>query len=113
MSSTFVRDAASTSIRSTNRPSLISRQALQTPHGVARYAGFAVQALREDACDGGFADAARAGEQIRVMNAFVLERMHQRAHDMILSHEGIEPCGAEFACEHLVTHREILETPLL
>jgi hypothetical protein len=34
VSSTFVRDAASTSIRSTNRPSSISRHALHLPQGV-------------------------------------------------------------------------------
>ena len=55
--------------RSTKRPASISRHAAHSPQGVARDARLAVEALGEDARDGGLAHAARAGEQERVMHA--------------------------------------------
>ena len=73
-----VFEAASSSSTSTKRPASISRQAAQTPHGVAVPPRSAVEALREDARHRGLADAARAGEQVGVMQPAAGERVGQR-----------------------------------
>jgi hypothetical protein len=64
----------------------------------------AVQALGQDPRDRGLADAARAGEQVGVVQAALLERVGQRAHDVILPHHLLEAAGAVLACEDDVTH---------
>ena len=84
MSSTLVLDAASISSRSTKRPASISMQAEHLPQGCARDPGLAVQALRQDARERRLADAARAGEQVGVVQPLLLERVPQRAHDVLL-----------------------------
>ena len=76
--------------------------------GVARLrrdAGLAVQALGEDARQRGLADAARAGEEIRVVQALVLERVAQGAHHVLLAHEAGEIPRPPLAGKDLIAHR--------
>src|SRR6185312_13570319 len=47
--------------------------------------GLAVQALGENACDGGLAYPASAGEEERVMDSAGLERVHERTAHVILA----------------------------
>ena len=75
VSSTRVREAASTSIRSTLRPASISRQLAHSPQGVGADAALAVQALGQDARHRGLADTARAGEQEGMMHAAAGQRI--------------------------------------
>ena len=71
-----VFDAASSSSRSTKRPASMSMHAAHVPQGVGGDAvGDAVEALREDARDRRLADAARAGEQVRVMQPAARQRV--------------------------------------
>ena len=70
-----------------------------------RHAGLAVQRLGEDAGDGRLADAARAGEQERVVDAARIERVGERAADVVLTDELVERARAPFAGEDEVTHR--------
>src|SRR5690606_26165330 len=53
-----------------------------------RHPGLAIQRLREDACDGRLADAAGAGEQERVVQAVVVERIDQGPQHMLLADHG-------------------------
>src|SRR5207302_4788104 len=64
----------------------------------------AVQRLREDARGRRFADAANAGEEIRVMDALSLDRVLQRADDRLLSDDVAEGLRPVFARERLVGH---------
>ena len=72
--------------------------------GRRRHAGLAVERLREDARDGGFAYAARAGEQERVVHAAGLERVDERAHDVFLAGQLGEIARPPFACESEIGH---------
>ncbi|CAB3758216.1 hypothetical protein LMG29542_03263 [Paraburkholderia humisilvae] len=67
-----------------------------------------VERLREDARQRGLADAACSGEQIGVMQAAAVERMRERAHDVLLSDERREIFRPPLACENLIGHREIV-----
>ena len=93
-----VFDAASSSSRSTKRPASMSTQAAHTPHGVGGDAGHAVEALREDARDRRLADAARAGQQVRVVQAAARQRIGERGDDVLLPDElartsSVATCG--------------------
>ena len=68
---------------------------------------FAVEAFGEDARDGGLADAARAGEQVGVVQAAHFQRVFQRADDMALADDLLEVARAPFARQYLVTHRAV------
>ena len=59
--------------------------------------GRGVQTLGEDAGEGGLARAARAGEQIGVGDAARLDRVGQRACDVVLTHDVLETLRAIFA----------------
>ena len=60
--------------------------------------------LREQARDGGLADAARAGEQIRVVQPVVGERIGERLHDVRLPDELLEAPRPPFPRQNRVTH---------
>ena len=72
--------------------------------GFRRLAAFAVQRLGEDARDRGLADAARAGEQKRVMHAPGIERIGERAHDVFLPDQFGKLARTPFAREDLIRH---------
>ena len=61
--------------------------------GRRRDALLAVERLGEDARDRRLADAARAGEQERVVDAARVERVGQRAADVVLADELVEACA--------------------
>ena len=67
-------------------------------------ARLAVQRFREQARDRRLADAARAGEQIRVVQAIVGERVRQRLDDVRLPDEFLEPPRPPLARQNRVTH---------
>ena len=64
----------------------------------------AVEGHGQDAGDGGFADAAVAGEDVAVRDAVLGERVEQRAGDVVLADDVGEERGAVFAGENLVRH---------
>ena len=109
MLSTPVFDAASISSRSTKRPASMSRQAAHTPQGVGRHAGLAVEALREDARDRRLADAARAGEQVRMVKPAAVQRIGQRRDDVLLPDQLAERLRSPLAGERLVGHANVGE----
>jgi hypothetical protein len=89
------------------RPPSISRQAGQTPQGpVTRPSDptRAVEAFGQDAGQGGLADAARAGEQVGVVQAALGQGVGQCADHMFLAHQLRETARAPFAGEDLVAH---------
>lgn len=57
----------------------------------------AIQGFGKDACDGGFAHAARAGEQVSMMQTVLRQRIAQSLHDMLLPRQLREGFGAPFA----------------
>ena len=65
---------------------------------------FAVEAFGEDAGDGGFAHAARAGEQIGVVQAAFVERVLQGFDNVFLADQIGEGFRAPLAGEDLVGH---------
>ena len=67
-------------------------------------AGGAVEALGEDAGDGGFAGAARAAEQVGVRDAVLRDGVGERLGDVLLADDIREPLRAIFAGDDLVTH---------
>ena len=81
---------------------------VHAPAGRALTAGmradalFAVQGLGQDAGDGGLAHAPGARKQVSVVKPLVVERVAQRAHDRVLSDQGIEIARAPFAGQHLM-----------
>ncbi len=72
--------------------------------GISRFAALAIQRFREDARNRGLAHAAGAGEQIGMVHAAGVERIGERAHDMLLPDEFGELAGAPFAREYLIGH---------
>jgi hypothetical protein len=99
-----VFDAASSSRRSTKRPASISVHAAQMPQGVGVTPGDAVEALREDARDRRLADAARARQQVRVVQPAAREGVGERSDDVRLTGQFRERARAPFARQNLVTH---------
>ena len=70
----------------------------------------AVQRLGEDARHRRLADAARAGEQVGVVQALRGERVGQGLHHMVLPHHFCEIPGAVLAGEHEIRHERILRS---
>src|SRR6184192_1562222 len=68
------------------------------------HTGLAVEAFGEDARDGGLADAARAGEEKRVMHAAALERVDERAAHVLLPRELGELLRSPFARQRGIAH---------
>ena len=66
--------------------------------------GDAVEALGEDARDGGLADAARAGEQEGVMHPTLRECIAQRHAHVLLPHQLGKGSGPPFARQREITH---------
>jgi hypothetical protein len=64
-----------------------------------RHAGFAIQRLGENARDGGFAYTSRAGEQERMVHSAGLQRVDERAHDVILASQLSKTARPPFAGE--------------
>ena len=79
--------------------------AAHSPHGVADTPRLAVEALRKDPGERRLADAARAGQQIGVVQAALGERVGQRRDDVLLADELGERARPPFAGEDLVAHR--------
>ncbi len=71
---------------------------------VSRLPTLAIQRLGEDARDRGLADAAGAGEQVGMMHAPGIERIGERAHDMLLPDQLGELAWAPLAGEYLIGH---------
>ena len=90
VSSTRVLDAASTSIRSMNRFSSISRQIEQEPQGVEESPASQFRLLARMARYGGLADAPGTGEQVPVVNAPRIEPVAQRPDHVILADQALE-----------------------
>ena len=98
-------DAASISIRSSWRPSVIATQIEQVLQGRAGRIGIeAVDGLRQDAGGRGLAGAARPGEEVGVRHPAVAQRVAQRQGHMLLTHHLCEILGAPFAIERLRGH---------
>ena len=72
----------------------------------------AVQALGQDARDRGLADAARAGEQVRVVQAAAGQRVAQRTHHVFLSDHLAEMARPVLARENHRPHAPILRGAL-
>ncbi len=72
------------------------------------HARFAVERLREDARERRLADAARAREQVGVMQAAAVECVRERTNDVLLADERREGFRPPFACENLIGHAEIV-----
>ena len=98
-------EAASSSITSSERASWIAMQRSQVPSGVGGRPVLAVQRLREDLGERGLAGAARAGEQVGMRDAILLDRGLQGAHDMFLAHDVGERAWAVLAIERRHRHR--------
>ena len=113
VSSTLVREAASTSIRSTKRPSSISRQAPHSPQGVGTHAPFAVERPGEDPCDRRLADAARAREKEGMVDAARIQGVHERLANVLLADQLGEIPGAPLAGEYEVAHRILFRRPAI
>ena len=102
-----VCEAASISITSGWRPSMMARQC--TPSAARSTFGapepssrLEVQAAREDAGRRGLADAAHAGQHPGMRDAPGREGVAQRAHHRLLADQVVEARRAVFAGEHLV-----------
>ena len=72
--------------------------------GCRGHASLAIERLREDARDRRLAHTARAREQERMVDAARVERVRERASDMILSDELIEFARSPFAGKNEVAH---------
>ncbi len=64
----------------------------------------AIERLGQDARDRGFAHAARAGEQVGVVQPLLRERVGERLHHVLLPHHLREGLGTVFAGEHKIGH---------
>ena len=70
--------------------------------GMHRGAVLAVEGLGEDAGEGGLAGAARAGEEVGLRDAALLDRGAQRADDVVLPDDLLEGLRAPFAGDDFV-----------
>ena len=68
----------------------------------------AVERLGQNARDRGLAHAARAGEQIGMVQALLRQGIGERLNDMLLPHHFREIAGAVFAGQHKIRHPAIL-----
>src|SRR6185436_18919680 len=73
-------------------------------------AGLTVETLREDARDGGLADAARTGEQEGVVYTTLRQRISQRDAHVFLPHQFGEGTRPPFARQREIAH---LHDPLM
>ncbi len=71
----------------------------------------AIQRGRKDTRDGRLADATMAAEDVAVRNAVLLQRILQRAGDVVLAHDIAEAERAVFAGKDLVGHRPLVYRP--
>jgi hypothetical protein len=69
----------------------------------------AIERLGQDARHRGLAHAARAGEQVGMVQPALRQRIRQRLHHVLLAHQGVETARSVFAGQHQITHRTILE----
>ena len=72
--------------------------------GRGRDALLAIQRLGKNPGNGGLADAARAGEQVGMVQPVVVQRVHQGAQHVFLAHQVGEQAGAPLAGKRLITH---------
>ena len=72
---------------------------------------FAVEALSEYACDGGLADTAGAGKHIGVVQTVIVERVGQRAENVLLTDHIFKTMRPPFARQYLIAHRPPLSEP--
>src|SRR5690606_2677684 len=72
-------------------------------------AGFTVQAACKDARDGGLADTARAGEEVGMVQAAIVQGVDEGLEHMPLPGHLLEVAGAPLACKYLVTHLPVSE----
>jgi hypothetical protein len=63
-----------------------------------------IQAFGDDPRDGGLADPARAGEQVGVMQALVVQGVDQSLEHMGLADHFAERARTPFSCKNLITH---------
>ena len=73
--------------------------------GLGGNAGFAVERLGDNAREGGLAHAARAGKQIGMMQALLLERIGKRRHHVLLPDQFGKGLGTPLARENLTHFR--------
>ena len=104
MSSTERFDAASISITSSDDPAAIVRQDSHSPQGVTRRPVDAVERAGEDLRQRRLAGAARADEEVGVVDAVLLDRVAQGAHDVLLADHLVEALGAVAAVEGRFSH---------
>src|SRR6267143_955334 len=71
-------------------------------------ARLAVQAFREDAGERRLAHPAGSGEEVRVMQALLIQRIAQRLHDVFLPDQRLECARTPLAGENLVRHDGLL-----
>src|SRR5690606_1980303 len=71
----------------------------------------AIEALGEDARDGGLAGPSRSAEQVRVRDAVLLDGMSERAGDVLLPDHIAEALRPVFACDDLVRHERLKPVP--
>ena len=109
--STPVCEAASISSTSIERLSAISLHEGQASgssgdRGRIRLGRFvAIQGFGEQPRGRCFADAARAGKEISVMQPVVLDRVAQRARDRFLPGDFVKCLRAPFAGDYLIGHK--------
>ena len=99
MLSTPVRDAASSSMTSSERPSMISVQEHASIAGRRDRSFLAVEALRQNPRHGRLAGAAQPGEHVRVGEPAAGEGVFERPCDVRLPDELVErlrpPCSRQ------------------
>src|SRR3954467_14382809 len=69
-----------------------------------RHPCFAIQAFRKDARERRLAYAARTGKEVRVVQALCLERVTERANDVLLADQAREILRSPFARKYLIAH---------
>jgi len=78
------------------------------PAGRGGDTGFAVQAFGDDARDGSLAYTARAGEQLGMVQALVVQRVDQGLEHMGLADHFAKRARTPFTCKNLITHRKTI-----
>jgi hypothetical protein len=106
-SSTPPCDAMSSSITSTELPSVIDLQCSQVPQGVGVGPVLAVDRGGQDPGGRGLAGAARSGEQVGVGEAILLDRVGQGARHVLLPDHLGERAGSVTAVERDVGHLDL------
>src|SRR6266567_3884691 len=75
--------------------------------GLRRRSFHAIQGFCQNARRCGFSNSARAGENVRVCYAIILDRVFQRLGYVLLSDKILEPLRAPLARYDLVAHMEV------